>query len=400
MTSSNLILFDDVHRDRLLPLVFTRPVCDLRLGILTIREKWEKVIGGNSSTITQPYLTGKYPTHEADDNLVINGAVCPNEDLVAAVGGLAPGQWIGSSDTLIAGRLDRKSLQTFIRDRKSQTDSSYNKPANSITRMWDIFHLNDSELRKDFDLLTRGRQSSSINKTNTVLGDDIFLDDGAKVEASVLNSVEGPIYIGKDAEVMEGSLIRGPFALCEGSTLKMGSKIYGPTTIGPHCKVGGEVKNSVIMAYSNKAHDGFLGNSVIGEWCNIGADSNNSNLKNNYSNVKVWDYATQDYINSGTQFCGLFMGDHSKCGINTMFNTGTVVGVSANVFGAGFTSTHIPSFTWGGIDESKEYNVDVALKVARAVMARRDVELDEATEQILRHVFEITARDRKATVVG
>jgi UDP-N-acetylglucosamine diphosphorylase/glucosamine-1-phosphate N-acetyltransferase len=225
--------------------------------------------------------------------------------------------------------------------------------------------------------------------------ENIFLEPGAKIECATLNASTGPIYIGKDAEIMEGALIRGPFALCEHATLKMGTKIYGPTTIGPHSKVGGEVNNSVIFGYSNKAHDGFLGNSVIGEWCNLGADTNNSNLKNNYIEVKLWDYASGRFIPTGLQFCGLIMGDHSKSGINTMFNTGTVVGVSANIFGSGFPRNYIPSFSWGGAQGYITYHIDKALEVASQVMKRRDIKLDEIEQDILKHIFEITASKRK-----
>lgn len=394
MASPNLILFDPEERAQLLPLAFTRPVCDLRVGILSIREKWELGLGAVSSTLSEHYLSARFPLRTSGDNLFVSGAVCPDTEVMKAIHELKPSESLWSNDTCIASRTKGN------RPESSSAKVSFPGSFTRVMSPWHVFQLNGEQLKTDFGLLTSGRKSAPISPSNTVIGGDVFVEEGAKVTASVLNSSEGPIYIGKNAEVMEGCLIRGPFALCEGATLKMGAKIYGPTTIGPYSKVGGEVNNSVILGYSNKAHDGFLGNSVIGEWCNIGAGSNNSNLKNNYANVKVWDYATGDYVNSGTQFCGLFMGDHSKCGINTMFNTGTVVGVSANIFGAGFTPTHIPSFTWGGIEESKEYNVDVAIKVARAVMARRHVELDAESEKILRHVFKITAEDRSKALAS
>lgn len=390
--SFNLILFDDAQRGQLLPLVFTRPVCDLRLGILTIREKWEKRLNTSSSTLTEAYLSRKFPAVQGEDNLFVNGAICPDEELVVAVSELQVGQLLMKEDLLIAARTDSPADHPL---KGLGKPVYYEGEVTHASRLWHIFQHNHSELERDFELLTAGRQTAPPSITNTLIGGRYFIEEGARVEASVLNSNEGPIYIGKSSEVMEGCLIRGPFALGDHAVLKMGAKIYGASTIGPNSKAGGEINNSVIIGYSNKAHDGFLGNAVIGEWCNLGADTNNSNLKNNYSNVKVWDYTTNEYVSSGTQFCGLFMADHSKCGINTMFNTGTVAGVSANIFGAGFPATHIPSYTWGGVGSSKEYNIDVAVKVARSVMSRRHIDLDDASESILRHVFEMTRAHRE-----
>src|SRR5690606_24924204 len=251
-------------------------------------------------------------------------------------------------------------------------------------------------LEDDFELLTDGRRSQPIPATNNIInGQNIFIEEGAKLEFVTLNASFGPIYIGKDAEIMEGSIIRGPFALCEHATVKLGAKIYGPTTVGPHSKVGGEVNNSVIFGYSNKGHDGFMGNSVLGEWCNLGADTNNSNLKNNYAEVRLWDYNTESFARTGLQFCGLMMGDHSKCGINTMFNTGTVVGVSANIFGSGFPRNFIPSYSWGGAAGMTTFKTDKAFEVAREVMKRRNLEFTEQDEKIMEHVFEITAKYRR-----
>jgi UDP-N-acetylglucosamine diphosphorylase/glucosamine-1-phosphate N-acetyltransferase len=266
----------------------------------------------------------------------------------------------------------------------------------SVENVWDIFSKNGDAIKADFDLITRGRTSQPLSTSNTVIGDakQIFLEEGAIVEASILNTNAGPIYIAKDSEIMEGSVVRGPFSLGEHAALKLSTKIYGPTTVGPHSKVGGEVNNSVIFAYSNKGHDGFLGNSVIGEWCNLGADTNNSNLKNNYGNVKLYNYAQDKMIDTGLQFCGLIMGDHSKCGINTMFNTGTVVGVGANIFGGGFPPTHIPSFSWGGADGMEEYKFDKMIETANRVYARRNLTVDAVEKDILEKVFKNTEATR------
>ena len=265
-----------------------------------------------------------------------------------------------------------------------------------IDHVWDIFSKNGDAIKQDFDLITKNKTSLHLSKSNTVIGDPklIFLEEGAIVEASILNTTAGPIYIGKDAEVMEGSMVRGPFALGEHSALKLGTKIYGPTTVGPHSKIGGEVNNSVIFGYSNKGHDGFLGNSVIGEWCNLGADTNNSNLKNNYSSVKLYNYSKKAMLDSGLQFCGLIMGDHSKCGINTMFNTGTVVGVGANIFGGGFPPTHIPSYSWGGADGMMEYQFEKMIETADRVFQRRNLFISELDISILRTIFTETKGDR------
>ena len=266
----------------------------------------------------------------------------------------------------------------------------------SVENVWDIFSKNGDAIKADFDLITRGRTSQPLSTSNTVIGDakQIFLEEGAIVEASILNTNTGPIYIDKDAEIMEGSVVRGPFSLGEHAALKLSTKIYGPTTVGPHSKVGGEVNNSVIFAYSNKGHDGFLGNSVIGEWCNLGADTNNSNLKNNYGNVKLYNYSQKKMIDTGLQFCGLIMGDHSKCGINTMFNTGTVVGVGANIFGGGFPPTHIPSFSWGGADGMEEYKFDKMIETASRVYARRNLTVNAVEKDILEKIFKNTEGDR------
>lgn len=389
----NVILFDGNRRNHLLPLTFTRPVADIRIGILTIREKWEHYFGKTSS-ITEDYLSGKFPANLAADNILINSSVCPDEDLVKKIKELKTGEALSTENTLIAVALPKHKAEAF---KESDTDCyvkhSYSAKFLQVNNLWDIFQKNAEAIEADFKLLTKGRKSAKISSTNTLINpENIFVEEGAKVEASVINASTGSVYIAKDAEVMEGSLIRGPFALCEHSTLKMGAKIYGATTIGPHSKVGGEVNNSVIFGYSNKAHDGFLGNAVIGEWCNLGADSNNSNLKNNYAEVKLWNYAENTFVSTGSQFCGLIMGDHSKCGINTMFNTGTVVGVSCNIFGAGFPRNFVPSFSWGGANGFMNYSLDKALETAKLVMERRHIELTKEDEKIFEYITNLKTK--------
>ncbi len=392
----NYILFDDSSRANFLPLTFTRPMADLRIGILTIREKWEKVLGAKTATHTETYLSKKYPLNflTNSDNIWINGSVCPNEKLHIEINSLQPNQALFFNDVLLA--LNSGAHKNFSLTTSESTEKIKSRAAAiKLNNVWDIFSLNGQAIKDDFELITKGRSSAVLSTTNQVISrEHIFVEKGAKVECAILNASTGPIYIGKDAEIMEGSIVRGPFALCEHSTLKMGAKIYGPTTIGPHSKVGGEINNSVIFGYSNKAHDGFLGNSIIGEWCNIGADSNNSNLKNTYAEVELWNYASEHTTTTGLVFCGLIMGDHAKCGINTMFNTGTVVGVNANIFGAGFPPKFIPDFTWGGASGFTTYKLPAAMLVAKAVMSRRSLKLSELDKEILKHVFEITAKYR------
>lgn len=389
----NIIFFDDANRDHLLPLTYTRPTAKLRCGILTLEEKWLKRLSTQAdvSYLTEDYLSTKFPLVETGKDLFINAAVCPDEELFEAVLNLA------EDETLMQGEIVIASRTRNILEEDEEVDTEvldYEGSFNYISRPYHLFQFNGDEIEKDFELLTAGRTSAPLSETNTLLGDRIFLEEGAVVEAAILNTNSGPIYIGKDAEVMEGSVVRGPFALCEHAALKLSTKIYGPTTVGPHSKVGGEVNNSVITGYSNKGHDGFLGNSVLGEWCNIGADSNNSNLKNNYEEVKLWDYVDGRFARTGLQFCGLIMGDHSKCGINTMFNTGTVVGVSANIYGGGFPRNFIPSYSWGGSGGFTEYRFDKAMKTAQLVMERRGIELDEVERDILQVVFDKTTSYR------
>ncbi len=389
----NYILFDGTVRNALLPFTFTRPVADIRVGILTIREKWEKYLESTTTTLTEEYLSEKFPMVEMEENVMINASFLPNLLLVDMVSKLKPNQAIFKGEDIIA---------FYTQDTQDEVDFdtykiiNYTENCIQIGHTWDIFAKNDIAIRDDFKLLTEGRKSQPIPKSvNIIEKENIFIEEGARLEFVTLNASTGPIYIGKNAEIMEGSVIRGPFALCEEAQVKLATKVYGATTVGPHCRIGGEINNSVLFGYSNKGHDGFLGNAVLGEWCNIGADSNNSNLKNNYEEVKLWSYETESFEKTGLQFCGLMMGDHSKCGINTMFNTGTVIGVSANIFGSGFPRNFIPSFSWGGASGFATYITKKAFETVRLVMARRDIDFDETEAKILEHVFEQTKKYRK-----
>lgn len=393
----NYVLFDDYSRNHLLPLTFTRPVADLRVGITTIREKWERMLRASTSTLTEDYLSTKYPLKEARGTILINASILPNRELVRKIKRLRENESLVNDETIIAQRINIADIELSLEpDNEKFNQIKLREPCIKIGNPWDIFSKNGDALVNDFASLTRSKKSQRPNSSNTIIGKGkIYIDKTARVNGATLNAENGPIYIGPDAEVMEGSMIRGPFALCDSSTVKMGAKIYGPTTIGPHCKVGGELNNVVFQGYANKAHEGFLGQSVIGEWCNIGADTNSSNLKNTYEEVKLWNYPSQKFMRTGLQFCGLIMGDHSKCGINTMFNTGTVVGVSANIYGPGFQRNFINSFAWGGTAGFSVYNLNKALDVARAVYKRRNLELTEVDEAILRHVFELSQTEKK-----
>lgn len=395
---TNLILFDDESWQHLLPLSYTRPVAEIFVGGLTMREKWQHTLGGNTSWLTQDYLEVKFPLYVSDDNLLVNAAVLPNPQLAVLIRGLEMQEAIVDNDDLIATRVDAGALQALMEGKFNEEisglmlqETTYKK----IDRPWKIFQLLDEEIRNDFELLTKGRKSASASQTNTILNPaDLFIERNVKMEACIINAEEGPVYIGESSHIMEGAILKGPLVLSPHSTVKMGAKIYGPSSFGPHCKIGGEVQNCAFFGYANKAHDGYLGNSVIGEWCNLGADTNNSNLKNNYSEVRLWNYPTEQFAHTGTQFCGLIMGDHAKCGINTMFNTGTVVGVSANLYGPGYHRNFVPSFSWGEPKSLKTYRLSKALEVAKVVMARRDIELSAEDETILTTVFEDSAKFR------
>ncbi|MDT0557317.1 GlmU family protein [Ichthyenterobacterium sp. W332] len=389
----NYILFDGPSRNTLLPFTYTRPVADIRIGILTIREKWESYLGYITTTITEDYLSDKFPMVEMEENIMINASYLPNSELTELIKHLEHNQAIFYNEDVIAffakeGQ-DDINFETF-------ESIEYSGEVLKVEYTWDIFSKNGQAIKDDFQLITKDKTSQEIPSTiNVINPEQIFIESGATLNFATLNASSGPIYIGKNAEVMEGSVIRGPFALCDGATVKLSTKIYGPTTIGPFSKVGGEVNNSVLFGYSNKGHDGFLGNSVLGEWCNLGADTNNSNLKNNYAEVKLWDYQSERFTKTGLQFCGLMMGDHSKCGINTMFNTGTVVGVSANIFGSGFPRNFVASFSWGGNSGFTTYLTKKAFEVAKVVMARRHVEFTETDASILEHVFKETKKFRR-----
>ena len=393
-----IILFEDNAHQTLLPLTYTRPVADLRIGILTIAEKWGKRLNTSFSFKTEVYLQGKFPLKTAADNLFINGAVCPDAELVEAIDKLQTGEALKLNDRLIAARLNESDAKDFKTDTNFGRVSNYTGSPVVLKHPEDIFRNNDIELRKDFALLTQGRTSATISSTNTIIGNDFFAEDEVSTECCTFSTLNGPIYLGKHTEVWEGTNIRGSFALCSDSQVKMGTKIYGATTVGPYCRVGGEINNAVIWGYSNKGHEGYLGNSVVGEWCNIGADSNNSNLKNNYAEVKLWDYPTERYRKTGLQFCGLIMADHAKCGINTMFNTGTVVGVGSNVFGAGFPPNFIPDFSWGGAQYGIEtYALNKMLETTEKVFARREhCNFDENEQNILKTIFELTEKYRNS----
>ena len=388
----NYILFDGDVRNALLPFTYTRPVADIRVGILTIREKWEKHLGLTTTTVTEEYLEDKYPMVEMEENILLNSSFLPSERLVEMIKNLSTNEAIFKGEDVIA--FHSNDTQEEV-DFSSYKQIEFDEELIQIKNTWDIFSLNDKAIQQDFNLITEGRTSEPIPDTvNCINKENIFVEEGAKLTFATLNASNGPIYIGKNAEVMEGCVIRGALAMCENSVLKLGAKIYGATTLGPHCKVGGEVNNSVLFGYSNKGHDGFLGNSVLGEWCNLGADTNNSNLKNNYAEVKLWSYETGRFAKTGLQFCGLIMGDHSKCGINTMFNTGTVVGVSANIFGSGFPRNFVPSFSWGGSAGFTTYQMRKVNEVAEVVMKRRNVEYDDQEQKILQHVFDETSKYR------
>jgi UDP-N-acetylglucosamine diphosphorylase/glucosamine-1-phosphate N-acetyltransferase len=389
----NYILFDGTVRRALLPFTFTRPVADIRIGILTIREKWENYLGSTITTITEDYLSERFPMVEMDENVLINASFLPNTDLVELVANLNEREAVFYGEEVIA--FFTKETQEEV-DFSIYTHIEYEGPVLRIENTWDIFSKNGEAMQADFELLTKGRKSAPISKTNSLINpENIFLEEGASVEYSILNASEGPIYLGKNSEVWEGNLIRGGFALCEKAVVKMGARIYGPTTVGPYSKVCGEISNSVLIGYSSKGHEGYLGNSVLGEWCNIGADSNNSNLKNNYAKVRLWNYDTEKFEQTGLQFCGLMMGDHSKTAINTMFNTGTVIGVNCNIYVPGFPRNFVPSFSWGGASGFTTYQPQKAYEAAKVMMARRGVEFNEMDAKILDHVFEETKRWRK-----
>lgn len=379
----NYILFDN-NRDKFLPLTYTRSVSDIRIGILTIYEKWKFFLGTDLSVKTINYLQPKYNLVIKSDNIFINSSVLPSTELIDSINRLNDNEAIFFNNTIIAYRNNPNKKIEF------------NKPIVYISQLWHIFQFNSQCIKDDFKLITNNKTSQKLSDTNRFINkENIFVENGAKVEHCILNANDGPIYIGKDSEIMEGSMIRGPFALCNNSIIKMGAKIYGGTTFGPHCKVGGEVNNSVLLGFSNKSHDGFLGNSIIGEWCNLGADTNTSNLKNNYASVKIWSEKENSFIDTGLQFFGLIMGDHSKTSINTMFNTGTIIGSCVNIFGSGFPRNFVPSFSWGGSSGYSSYQLEKFYDVAKKVMLRRNITFSSIDKEIYKNIFDITLFQRK-----
>jgi UDP-N-acetylglucosamine diphosphorylase/glucosamine-1-phosphate N-acetyltransferase len=391
----NYTLFDAGIRRQLLPFTHTRPVADIRCGILTMRERWELLLQQRTTSLCPAYMQEVYPAPAEGATLVIDGSVFATVALARAIHQLQEGEKLEANGLLLAARFPAGSGLSFdtAGERSAALRSvAFHEKVEQLQRSWDIFMKNEQALKADFALLTAGRNSQPLPSFVTAINpENIFIEAGAIVGPCIINAAKGPVYIAAHAEIMEGCMLRGPIAMGANSVLKMGAKVYGATTIGEGCKVGGEVSNTVFFANSNKGHDGFLGNAVIGEWCNLGADTNCSNLKNNYDTVKVWDEDQQKLVSTGLQFCGLLMGDHSKSGINTMFNTGTVAGVSANIFGSSFPDKFIPSFSWGAADakgDTAVYAFDKAMETAGRMMERRGKQLSPAEQQMYRHLFD------------
>jgi UDP-N-acetylglucosamine diphosphorylase/glucosamine-1-phosphate N-acetyltransferase len=395
----HVLLFDDpAIRPHLLPLTFTRPVAALRCGILTLAEKWQRHLAAPTvGYLTQPYLQAKFPAGEvAGPALVVNGAVCPDGLLARQVLALTPGQGLYCDEVLVAAHLADAGQVAELIQHGLREQVQVAEPVTVISRPWHLFLRNGVEIRRDFALLAQGRTSQPVGDAHTIVyaPENIFIEQGVKIRAAILNAENGPIYLGKNAEVQEGAVLRGPLALCEGAVVNVGAKLRGDNTIGPYCKVGGEISNSILLGYSNKGHEGYLGNSVLGEWCNLGADTNTSNMKNNYAPVRLWSHAANRFVDTNQTFCGLVMGDHSKAGINTMFNTGTVVGVGANIFGAGYPRNFIPSFSWGGASGFDTFKLDKFAEVAERVMSRRGLAYNAVEEDVIKEVFKQTEGDR------
>lgn len=381
-----LVFSDAQYWGDFLPLTFTRPVAELRIGILTFQERWKKLLEiEDIAFLTEDYLQEKFKKPESKESLLIVPNFLPTESVLEQIKKIKQGEALIYQNEVIIAKLDMRnfSLSQITKMTDVEGELLFVKSPS------DIFTYNQQFLDYDFELLTRNRKSQELSETNNFLGDkeDLFIEEGAEIEFATLNCKTGKIYVGKNAEIMEGTMIRGSLALCEGSKINMGAKVYGATTIGPYSKVGGEVNNIVIFGYSNKGHEGFIGNSVIGEWCNLGADTNSSNLKNNYANVKLWNYRLSKFVDTGLQFCGLIMGDHSKSAINTQFNTGTVVGVAANIFKTGFPPNLVKSFSWGGMNGDESYRLDKVLEVMEKVMQRRKVDLTDVDKNIISHLY-------------
>lgn len=386
----NIILFDREETwTNLLPLSYTRPLSELRVGITTLRQKWESMLPGQYSYLVEEYLSKKYPVfNPQDDSLFIDGSLIANETLAAEINTLEYGSGITYQGEIIAFRGNLDQFRSFTEiDLLPETESGPDK----INYLYDIFLLNGKCINADFERITRDRSSMVVSGSNTIIGDPglLFIEEGASVEGAFINTTKGPVYVGRDAEVMEGSCLRGPVAICENSHVNMGTRIYSDTTVGPWCKVGGELNNVVMIGYSNKAHDGFLGNAVIGQWCNLGAGCVASNLKNDYTEIKLWNYNARRFAKTGLQFCGLMMGDHSKAGINTMFNTATVLGVGVNVYGSGFQRNFLASFSEGSRAGFSDVPMQKFFDIAQRVMARRGMELTEIDKEIFLHINEM-----------
>lgn len=401
----NYVLCDDpVIREQLLPFTFTRPIANLRMGIFTFEEKWSRLLDGISGFYTVDYLSNKYPFHPKDPSeggiWMLNASILPTAQLVEKIKQLSKDEALVYGDTWVAffvpetqwnekGKIYPQAFDCL----SGRGNVSYDGELMKICHPWDIFSLNDKQIKADLELLMKEKPSYTIDGEgmSTWGAYPLYAEPGARVDHALIDTSEGPVYLGRNSRIMPGSLVKGPLALCEGSIIKMGAKIYGGNTFGPYCKVAGEVESTVMLGYSNKAHDGFIGDAVIGEWCNLGAGTNCSNLKNDYSQVRVWSYPKESFIKTGLQFCGLFLADHSKSAIGTQFNTGTVVGVAANVFASGFPRNFIPSFTWG----KEPYKIDRALETARIVYARRGKTFDAEDEAILRAVYSLTEVNRE-----
>ena len=401
---SNLIFVDGVTRQTLLPLTFTRPVAELRIGILTIAEKWKMRLNMPYSFLTEKYLSNKYPLNVTDDNIAIFGGILPDNIIADRIKNLKFGQGLFRENELLAARVNSEQFEMLIGgDYNFIEKVEIDFRVDILSRPYHIVLFNKAEIAKDFELITAGRKSKELSPTVTVVGafknpeliNRIFIEPDAIVEHVMINPQKGPVYIGREAVIMEGSMVRGPVALCDNAQVNLGTKVYAGTTLGPYCKVGGEIINTVMLGYSNKGHDGFLGDSVIGEWCNMGADTNTSNLKNDYAEVKLWDYQTSSFLKTGLQFLGLIMGDFSRCGINTMFNSGTVIGVGCNIYGSGYPRNYIPSFVLGGSHGFKMNNFKEICKIASIAMSRRDVVFSSEDQAILTEIFEITKAFRK-----
>lgn len=394
-----IALFD--HQDahvNLLPLSFTRPICDFRVGITTIREKWQAFLPeAEVHALPVGYLRPRFgePDDTGETMLFVSGDIVPDEDIAAKIVALKPGQAYVWEDVVLAlcGSWDDLKLRKY-------TDC-FEEDLRRVRQVYDVFLMNPAVLVEDFRRITRGRKSQPLSKTNRILGEledadgnpMIFLEEGAEAEGAMFNLKDGPVYIGKDAEVMEGCFVRGPIAFCEHSKARIGSKLYGGSTFGPYVKVGGEIDNSVIFGYTNKAHDGYLGNAVVGEWCNLGAGVNCSNLKNDYSKIRLWNYREHSFVRTGLQFCGPIIGDHTKLGVNVMLNTATVLGVGVNIHGAGFPRVFVPSFSEGSPASGF---TDVSMKkfvtIAERVMARRDIPVTDLDRVIFDRIFEYASR--------